>query len=75
MNLDFVGQGLSREERETSILRSDADDAFDIYTSSPVMARRLEKLAESWRRSDHETRWMGNTSRRCHSRRCLSGIQ
>lgn len=43
-----VGAGLSREERETIVNGCDADDCWDIYTSSPTMARRLAKLAESW---------------------------
>ena len=75
MNLDFVGQGLSREERETSILRSDADDAFDIYTSSPVMARRLEKLAKSWDVPITKHDGWGIRLTLPAARRCLSGIQ
>lgn len=42
-----IGDGLSRAERETIISRSDADDAWNVYTSSPHMARKLQKLCDA----------------------------
>lgn len=42
-----IGEGLGRSERETIIRRCDDEQAWDIYTSSPVMARKLARLAES----------------------------
>lgn len=38
---------LSREERETIIRRSDADKTWTIHTSSPIVARKLEKLCDA----------------------------
>lgn len=38
---------LSREERETIIRISEAEEMWDIYTSSAPMMRKLEKLAKS----------------------------
>ena len=46
VNLATVGAGLSREERETIIRTSAADDTWEVYTCDPVMARRLQKLCE-----------------------------
>lgn len=47
MTLAKIGDGLSRPERETIIRTSDGDDGWEIYTASPVMARRLAKLCET----------------------------
>ena len=46
--IDHVGQNYTREERETTMTRSEAGDHWSIYTASPVMARRLTKLAAAW---------------------------
>ena len=35
---------LTREERKTSILTSDADDKWSIFTASPKFIRRFERL-------------------------------
>lgn len=37
----------TREERETHIWRSDADDVWWIFTESPAMIRKLEKVAQA----------------------------
>ena len=47
VDLSTIGRGLTREERETIIRTSAADDTWDVYTSDPVMARRLKKLCAS----------------------------
>jgi hypothetical protein len=47
MTLDKIGEGLTRPERETIIRTSDGDDGWEIYTPSPVMARKLAKLCKS----------------------------
>jgi len=39
---------LSREERETIIRRDDVTDTWAVYTCSPVMKRKLDRIAEAW---------------------------
>lgn len=41
-----IGKGLSKYERETVASISDDEDSWHIYTCSPVMARKLAKIAE-----------------------------
>jgi hypothetical protein len=48
MDLSGIGNGLTREERETTIILNDQDDVIEISTASPVMARKLAKLAEAY---------------------------
>ena len=47
IDLSRIGNGLARDERETIISTTDADNEWTIYTSSPAMARKLLKLAEA----------------------------
>lgn len=42
-----IGAGLSREERETVITLNEQDDVLEISTSSPIFARKLEKLCQA----------------------------
>lgn len=37
---------LTREERETVINRSEAEETWNVYTSSPAVMRRLDKWAK-----------------------------
>ena len=50
MERDFsdVGKGYSREERESYISWDDSSDTVEIYTASPVWARRFQKVADSY---------------------------
>lgn len=43
-----IGEGLSRAEREIVIRKSDDEELLDVWTSSPLWARRLAKLAKAW---------------------------
>lgn len=38
---------LSKEERETIIRISDADELWDVYSSSPKMMRKLDRVASA----------------------------
>ena len=42
-----IGEGLTREERETLISFNDADDTATITTASPIFARKLTVLCAS----------------------------
>ncbi len=42
-----VGEGLTREERETTITFHEGSDTLTVSTASPVFVRRLEKLCMS----------------------------
>ena len=47
---------ISREERETHLLRNDSGDGWDFHTLSPVWKRRLEKLGYT-PQTDHQMGW------------------
>ena len=42
-----VGEGLTREERETHIIFHEGSDTLTVSTASPVFVRKLEKLCMS----------------------------
>ena len=68
---------LSREERETVIIRSDADQVWRIATSSPVVLRRLWKRyrdAGVWPRQISEWTWTLDIPLRCVSFRGITTI-
>lgn len=43
-----IGDGLSREERESILTFTEAGDTIEVSTASPVFARKLEKLCAAW---------------------------
>src|SRR2546427_2459816 len=53
---EFDLSGLTREEREILIRKSEADDDWDVWTTSEVWKRRLEKVGWEMKR-DHQGGW------------------
>lgn len=43
-----IGEGLSRSEREFVIRKCDTDNVWNVWTSSPVWARRLGRIADRY---------------------------